>query len=77
MIQKGQTVKVGSMEVKILDIKPVSNHPADKHLMHVLAEIPSKGEFATWFYNAEFNGYYHGRYFNSLEIAEIDFRNRG
>jgi hypothetical protein len=42
----------------------------------VLAELPGKGEWVTWIYNAEYDGYSGGHYFSSYEAAKQDFDNR-
>jgi hypothetical protein len=71
---------MGKKDVTIILEKPRSNHPDDAKLSIVLAKN-AKGEFVTWSYNAEFDGFDSGHYFGSdsrgLREALDDFDKRG
>jgi hypothetical protein len=49
-------------------------HKDDNKLYLVLAEF--NGQFVTWEYNSEFNGYSQGNYFNDIDQAKKDFNRR-
>jgi hypothetical protein len=64
-------------DVTVILEKPRSLHPDDAKLSIVLAKN-AKGEFVTWSYSAEFDGFDSGHYFGQdLRAALDDYDKRG
>jgi hypothetical protein len=71
---------MGIKDVSVILQKQRSLHPDDSKLSIVLAKN-HKGEFVTWSYNAEFDGFDSGHYFpgtiEGLTEAIKDYNERG
>ena len=71
MLKLGDKLHNGAL---VLDSKPYSKHPNDKHLLTVICCF--KEQFVTWILNTNTggaaHGHYHGRNFKKAALDFID-----
>lgn len=66
------------MKKQILEKKPYSNHPDDKHLSVVLCKWEQSAlPYVVWVHNSQDGGYHNGDYCATLKEAVDAFEKRG
>ena len=68
-------IKLPFPNAELLDSRPYSNHPGDRHLTCLLVRIhgDTPTPYVTWLYNAAHRGCYHDHYFHGYDSACADF----
>jgi hypothetical protein len=61
----------------LMDIRRISDNPADWYLFIVLASKNNSDESVTWLYNADTDSLNQGHYYEHYRDAKIDYDKRG